>query len=290
MGYFFDSIQRAAGINPVNPEVAEQAAEQTLPLATTHSGASAAAAAVQSAQAPATPSPVKRVQHVEFWPDVVVTAKSLISKEDIPWIEQFRGLRVRLVEASRNRPMRTILVTSSVEGEGKTAVSMNLAVAFSKMQHRRTLLVDGDLRRATLAARLGVTATPGMSDYLSGNASFEEVICEVMPNLDVVVGNATDRAPELLQSPRLQTFIKKASAEYELVIFDTPPLCSVADTEVLAGFTDAIIFVVRANNTERHLVEDAIGKVKNKVVGSVLNFVERLPNRSYYYPYDADKS
>ncbi len=215
---------------------------------------------------------------------LVVAHSGLDNQEDAYAREQFRMIRTRLVELMRVRPIRSIMVTSATQGEGKTWVSANLAFSMSTLQNLRVLLVDADLRGAGLGNLLRMNSRVGLSDYLVNGKSLSSVRVQLGTNLAVVpTAHLEEGSAELLSGKRMRDFLEEALQDHDLVILDAPPVLALADAQVLAAMVDAAILVVRAGSSPYDLVRSAIDLLKPKTVGVVVNGVDRLPERNYYY-------
>jgi protein-tyrosine kinase len=201
--------------------------------------------------------------------------------------EQFRTLRSRLYQLRSIRRLHTVLVTSSVSAEGKTFVASNLAQAIVRQHDRRVLLIDGDLRSSRLHARMGAPSTPGLSDYLRGDAD-EWAVIQQGPQEKLCLipgGNLTSNPSELLSNGRLKILLDRVAALFDWVIIDSPPCLPVADANVLADFCDGLLLVVRAGSTAAATVQRARQELQGRnVVGVVLNAVttDGLTYGSYY--------
>lgn len=205
--------------------------------------------------------------------------------------ESFRSLRTSLLLAVPDHPPRHVVVTSSAPSEGKSTVSMNLAIVLTQLG-RRVLLIDADLRRARLHASFGLPPGAGLSSYLSGNADFDELPRETdVPGLSLITSGPIPPNPsELLGSPRLAELLRQAieEARFDHVIIDSAPLLSVADSLVLASRADATLLVVRARTTTGEAVARArahLGRAHAHVVGAVLNALEDSDRFAYYGRY-----
>jgi polysaccharide chain length determinant protein (PEP-CTERM system associated) len=227
------------------------------------------------------------VQAVKFPPlpeRLVVAHSGLDNQEDAYAREQFRMIRTRLVELMRVRPIRSIMVTSAMQGEGKTWVSANLAFSMSSLQNLRVLLVDADLRGAALGNLLKMNSRVGLSDYLVNGKNLSSVRVQIGTNLAVVpTARLEEGSAELLSGKRMRDFLEEAQRDHDLVILDAPPVLAVADAQVLAAMVDAAILVVRAGSSPYDLVRSAIDLLKPKTVGVVVNGVDRLPVKNYYH-------
>lgn len=201
--------------------------------------------------------------------------------------EQFRTLRSRLYQMRNTQNLRTILMTSSVPGEGKTFVTTNLAQSFIRQPDRRALMIDGDLRCARLHVPLGAPNSPGLSDYLRGEVDELEVIQHGQDgNLCFIAGGTEVSDPsELLSNGRLKKLLDRVTPVFDWVIIDSPPCLPVADSTILANYCDGILLVVRAGSTATAVAQRACQELHGRnVIGVVLNAVEQSHMYgSYYY-------
>ncbi len=191
--------------------------------------------------------------------------------------EQFRKLRTHIHRHnSPAAPLRTIMVTSSISGEGKSFIAANLAVTISLDLQASALLVDCDLRNPTLTQWFGLQDGYGLSDYLKGNNGFWEFAKETgVGKLNILTaGSIQDNPTELIGSNRMKALVRELSSRNsnEFVIFDSTPLLATSEPEVLAKLVDGVIFVVRAGATPRETVQQALACLeKKKILGIVLN-------------------
>lgn len=207
--------------------------------------------------------------------------------------EAFREVRTALLVSSPGRAPKSLLVTSSQPREGKTSTALNLAVTLSQL-NRKVLLVDADLRRPRLHKALGLTNESGLSNVLSGGEDLATVVIPAgPPNLFLLASGPPPPNPaELLDSPEFVRLTERLAAEeaYDHVIYDSPPLLSVADAAIIAGRMDGVILVVQSSSTPRDLVGRAAEKlrvVKARVVGALLNKVDVSSPGGYYRSYQA---
>jgi protein-tyrosine kinase len=203
--------------------------------------------------------------------------------------ERFRTLRSRLYQIGAAQPLRRVLLTSSVPGEGKTFVASNLVQSFIRQSDRKVLLIDADLRASRLHYTLGTHAEPGLSDYLCGSADLTEVIqVGGFENLCFIPGGRQVQNPsELLHAEKMKSLLDDMGRIFDWIILDSPPALAVHDASMLADMCDGVLFVVRAGSTDFEAAVRAIAEFQGKnLLGVVLNRVDRAASYgSYYYGY-----
>jgi len=228
----------------------------------------------------------KQCAHPHWHPDPNVNIFSNPALSAIA-AEQFRTLRSRLYQLRGSQQLRTLLVASSVPAEGKTFVTNNLAQAIVRQHDRRCLIIDADLRCSRLHVPLGAPPSPGLTDYLLGEADETTVIQHGHEgNLCFIPGGKEVANPsELLLNGRLKTLLERVTPIFDWVILDSPPLLPVADASLLADHVDGVILVVRAASTPTGAAERACQELQGRnVIGVVLNAVEQSQTYgSYYY-------
>lgn len=200
-----------------------------------------------------------------------------------PAADRFRFLRMRLSELSKRGKARTILITSALPKEGKSTTALNLATILAEEGKRRVLLVDGDLHHSSIARRLGITLQRGLSDCLHGHADPYSVMCRVDPLgwYLLTAGEAPAHPTELLQSDAFAPLVRKLSADFEWVIFDSAPVIPLTDAVSMAQHTDATLLVAKAGSTPKKAIEAAMLLLgRAQLLGIILNGVETL-NREY---------
>jgi protein-tyrosine kinase len=227
--------------------------------------------------------------HPEWHPDPAANL-FLDSSQHVHSAEQFRTLRSRLHQLRSEGPLRIILVTSAIAGEGKTFVSSNLAQAIVRQNKRRALLIDADLRCSRQHLVLHAPLKPGLTDYLRGDADEMAVIQHGQEgNLCFVAGGQTVPNPsELLSTDRLKTFLDRIASAFDWVIIDSPPCLPVGDARVIADVCDGVLLVVRAGSTSLEVAQKAQQTFGGKkILGVVLNGVKEdiLDYKSYYASY-----
>jgi capsular exopolysaccharide synthesis family protein len=200
--------------------------------------------------------------------------------------EQFRTLRSRLYQMRASQSLRTLLVSSSIPGEGKTFVTNNLAQAIVRQPDRRALIIDADLRCSRLHVPLGAPASPGLTDYLRGEVDEMAIIQHGLEgNLCFIPGgNQVTNPSELLSNGRLRTLLDRVSPVFDWVILDSAPLLPVADSSLLADLVDGVLLVVRAGQTPAETAQRACQELQGRnVVGVVLNAVGPQDAYGAYY-------
>jgi capsular exopolysaccharide synthesis family protein len=252
-----------------HPKLAVAEAAAKLESAVKAEAASAAADAENPAAAPRVSSPVTSLIAEKL---VVTPSISPVS------LEQYRRLAATLHRRQTESRIKTVLVASTMAGEGKTLTAVNLALTFSESYGRNVLLIDGDLRRPTTHAVLEVPNILG-----SGIGSKQETdqklsLIQVSPRLSVLTAGQPDADPmSRLASDRMRRVLMEAATQFDWVIIDTPPVGTVPDANLLATMADVVLLVVQAGRTPARLVQrtaDALGR--ERVMGVILNRADDL--------------
>jgi capsular exopolysaccharide synthesis family protein len=202
--------------------------------------------------------------------------------------EAYRTLRTNTEFAMVDAPVRTLLVTSTLPGEGKTTTAGNLAVAFAQAG-RRTLLVDADLRKPGIHRLFDLPNAYGLSTlFRSEDASIEQLVNTTeQDRLSVLTSGPLPPNPaELLASKRFTAILHRLREAYDLVVIDSPPLQAVTDAAILASVTDGTIFVIDAGRTRRGAAaqgREALAKAGAHVLGAVMNRLSSRVRGDYYY-------
>jgi capsular exopolysaccharide synthesis family protein len=205
--------------------------------------------------------------------------------------EAFRAIRTSIIQSTRRDSSTVILVTSPSPGEGKSTVSLNLAVVFAQ-QAARVLLVEADMRRPVLNADLNLDRSRGLSSMLKGEPCADfPIVLPSHPNLSVIpAGPQTSYPAELLGSDRMKELIATWRAEYDYIVFDTPPALMVTDALVLASHCDAIILIARSKVTRRLALFRAsalFSRIRFPVLGIIVNgFDPSSADFAAYYGYE----
>ena len=200
--------------------------------------------------------------------------------------EAFRSLRTNVLFSSAEEGSRTLVVTSTGPGEGKTTVAANLAMGFAQAG-QRVLLIDADMRRPRVHEVFGQKQEPGLSNLMVGNAKASACVRKSgVPGLWVLAaGRIPPNPAELLGSQRFRDFLASLHDYFDCVIVDTPPVMAVTDACIAAHAASGVVFVVGAEMTSRQAARAAVSQLEQgraRFVGAVLNRVE-LERNSYYY-------
>ncbi len=190
--------------------------------------------------------------------------------------EQFRKLKTKINRLKSLRSLKTIMITSALDSEGKTFTAANLGVSLAREIHNRVLMIDCDLRDPNLAKFFGVQNDRGLSEYIQGKDKLQELVKKTgIERLRILPAGRSEVAPgDLIASKRMKAFLNglKSHTKMDFVIIDTTSILATAEPEVLAALVDGIIIVVRAGVTSRDTVEQAMASLgKEKILGCVLN-------------------
>ena len=279
-------VAAGLGLEPqVAPAAKEQKAETILTAGNGNESRPTAVAASQNEHWEFSELQARRVAHASWKPDPNSDIFSPIQTGH--GAEQFRTLRSRLYQLRSHHPLRTLLVTSSMAGEGKTFVASNLVRSIVRQSERRVLVIDADLRCPRLHTVFGAPPAPGLSDYLRGVTDEPSIIqYGEEGNLCLIpCGNKVNDPSELLSNGRLRTLLDRVGPAFDWVIIDSPPCLPVADAGIIAHWCDGLLLVVRAGFTPSAVIVKSRQELKQRnVVGVVLNAVadDALAYGSHY--------
>jgi succinoglycan biosynthesis transport protein ExoP len=200
--------------------------------------------------------------------------------------EAFRAFRTNVLFSSAHEGARSLVVTSTGPGEGKSMVASNLAISLAQAG-QRVLLIDADMRKPKAHEIFGFKQEPGLSNVMVGSSKASEAVRKTtVAGLWVLgAGRIPPNPAELLGSARFREFVSSLKAHFDWIIIDTPPVMAVTDSSLVAHDASGVIFVVGAEMTSHHAARRAIDQLENanaKFVGAVLNRVD-LKNNAYYY-------
>jgi len=215
-----------------------------------------------------------------------------LDDEKSNFAEAIRTIRTGLTLSAIDHPHKVILVTSAEPGEGKTTVACNMALSFGQLEN--TLIFDADLRRPSTRHIFNYDHNSlGMSDLLTGNAEYKDVIHKLEgTNLSVITAGTIPPDPlDLLASNKFKKMLEALAGRFDRIIIDSPPISLVSDAVLLASLADCVVFVVKSDDTNTKAVQASLRKLKQSnahVVGAVMNSVN-LKKLSKYYGYGYGK-
>jgi capsular exopolysaccharide synthesis family protein len=207
-------------------------------------------------------------------------ARLVLNDSDSPISEQYRSLRARIQSIRRTRPVRTLAITSSLAGEGKTTTAVNLAASFGLDPERSTCLVDADMRTPSVHRALPEPPAAGLAEVLEGDAKLEEALVQIPDTRLWVlpVRSLPGQPSELLGSTRMAELLEELEARFETVLVDSPPVLRLPDATTLIDLCDAGILVVRAGKASRGDLESTLERIDgSKLLGTVFNGSEQKP-------------
>lgn len=194
--------------------------------------------------------------------------------------EEFRMLRSRLYQARSAQPLKSVVITSALSGEGKSFVAANLWQALSLHPDRRVLLIDGDLRTPRLHTFLGTAKEPGLSECLETKVDLRDALQRGNGNnaFFIPAGNPWPRPSDLISDARVAAFVKRLVNCFDWVIIDAPSTIETSDSSSLAEIADGVLLVVRANATPSDIVQSALDRFnEDRLLGVVLNEIVEAP-------------
>jgi capsular exopolysaccharide family len=200
--------------------------------------------------------------------------------------EQFKTIRTNIQFSSIDKKFKSLLFTSSDPSEGKSTVSNNVAVTWAD-QGSKVILIDADLRRPTVHKTFGVSNRRGLSNYLLGNATLEEIVQPtVVDGLYVITSGPVPPNPaELLGSLRTKDLLVRLTDKFDLVVLDAPPVNTVTDAQVLAARVDGTVLVVPQGIADKAGVmhaKEALETVNANILGAIMNRVTEQKSGGYY--------
>ncbi len=203
-------------------------------------------------------------------------------------VEQYGRLGAVLHRAQVDSGIRSVMVASSIPGEGKTLVASNLALVLSRSYGRRVLLVDGDLRRPSIHHAFGVENVGGIADRLGASQPGPLAPVRLGETLDLLVAGSTQGDPlRIVTSPAMRTLLQDGQAEYDWVILDTPPIALMPDAHLLASMVDRVLLVIDAGRTPYDLTQKSVERLgKERIIGSILNRAIVPASAAYAKEYD----
>lgn len=208
-------------------------------------------------------------------------------KPKSPVSEQYRTIRTNILFSAVDDDLKTLMFTSTAPGEGKTTTAANIAVVFAQ-QGKKVLLVDADLRKPTIHYTFNLMNIHGLTSVLTKRCTLEEAIEDGgVENLYVLTSGPIPPNPaEMLSSKAFEKFFETVKEQFDLVIFDTPPILAVTDGQIIANKCDGTILVVSAGKTEKLAAKKAkelLLNAKGRLLGAILNNKKQDQTHYYYY-------
>lgn len=212
-----------------------------------------------------------------------------VTQPKSPVAEQYRTIRTNIEFMAVDREIQAILVTSATQGEGKSTTSSNLAVAYAQ-QGKKVLIIDTDMRRPTVHYTFRVANGLGLSSLLTRQAEKEKAILPTkVDNLSILTAGPIPPNPaELLSSRAMEHLAEQLREEFDIIIFDAPPLLQVADSRITSKLTDGVVLVVGCTTSDRQRVlkaKEQLELAEAKILGVVLNRRELTDDSAYQYYY-----
>ncbi|MDC0292509.1 polysaccharide biosynthesis tyrosine autokinase [Candidatus Binatia bacterium] len=202
--------------------------------------------------------------------------------------EAYRTLRTAILFSTPEEAPQTMMFTSALESEGKTTTSLNTAIVFARLG-ARVLIIDADMRRASCHGRFGVSNDYGLSEVLTGQRNFDEVVVKTkVDGVQMLTAGALPPNPtELLASSAMEKLLARCAEHFDYVIVDSPPVMAVNDAVVMGHMVDGVVMVVRAHHTPRQILQRAEARLlqaRSHVLGVLLNKVDaKTDNYATYY-------
>ena len=209
-----------------------------------------------------------------------------LNDTESPAAEAFRLLGVRLRNLRRSRPLKKLLITSTIPQEGKSLVTANIACTLAQRTQQKVLLLEGDLRRPSISQEFSLKRNPGVCEYLGGETALTRCIYHLeAPGFWLMPAGSTEsNALELLQSGRLSALMDQLVTLFEWIIIDSPPVLPMADTSVWARLADGILLVTRQGTSQKRPLERGLEAIEaKKLIGALVNCSQNSSHDDYYY-------
>ncbi len=207
--------------------------------------------------------------------------------------EAYRSLRTSIKFSLIDKPIKTIVVTSSLAGEGKSTVVVNLAYSLSQ-DGARVLVIDCDLRKPSIHENFLLSNEKGLTDVLFGKSDLKGVPKKIEDSLFLITaGTILPNPPEILGSKEMENLIKELKINFDYIIIDTPPILPVSDTLLLVSKADATLIVVKARKTKEKMVKESYERLieaKANVIGTILNESDKSLDNKYCGNYGDGKN
>lgn len=199
-----------------------------------------------------------------------------VNQPDSPVAEEYRKLKSMIIRETKSDFLNTIMITSTIENEGKTLTAINFAISVAQEIDHSIVLIDADLRKPNIHEYFGIKPKMGLSDYLTKDIDISEVMIKTgIGNLVIIpAGKVLQNPVELLASKKMKSLIDELKHRYvdRYIIVDTPPLLPFADALTLGNYVDGIVFVVKEGHAQLKSIKEALNSIENlKILGIVFN-------------------
>lgn len=202
-----------------------------------------------------------------------------------PITEEYRKIATNIEFANIDNNLKTVMVTSSLVGEGKTTTICNIATVMTEL-NKNVLLIDLDLRKPSVHKFLNLSNKRGVVDLLLNKDDYNRYINSVYPKLHVITsGKIPSNSAEILNSNSIKELIKILSLQYDYIFLDSPPVELVSDPMIIATYVNGVILVIAHGQTEIEIVKksvDSLKKVNSNIIGTILNKMPFAKNNYYY--------
>jgi len=228
---------------------------------------------------------VKRIENTKIEPRIVS-----FHDPSSPIGEQYKIIRTNIQSLHIRKSYKTFAITSSINGEGKTVTSVNLAVMIAHdLNGKNVLLIDSDLRKGKIAKYMGLKNSPGLSEILTGEVKPDATF--VSPNIEnltiIPSGKAPKNPAELLGSKKMKSVLESLRSRFDYIFMDLPPVMPVTDPCIVSAMVDGVILIVQAGRTQRDMVKHVEQRLRQShadVAGYIITGVEyHLPGYLYRY-------
>jgi capsular exopolysaccharide synthesis family protein len=242
----------------------------------------------KSTNGTASRSPLDGTRSLTIVPEAVNPCLVALTEPKSSFTEEYRNLRTHLLQKSKKQRLQSLAVTRVAPGEGKSVTALNLAWLLAQTEAINALIIDCDLRRPSLSKYVGANFDRGLSDVLDGEIDLKEAVVRLDPSGLYLLpgGKLRYDASEVLSGPTFTRIIEDATAMFDFVIIDAPPLGALADAKIVINSTDAALIVIRSNYTNYktlgRIMEDL---PQDRLLGVVLNDCDEALIDSHYYDY-----
>lgn len=244
---------------------------------------------------------LQRIQKIQRKPEVQYVVKKVENTKIEPHVvsfhdpsspigEQYKIIRTNIQSMQSTKDMRTFVMTSSINGEGKTVTSINLVIEMANdLNGKNILLIDADMRKGRVAQYLGLNKNPGLSEILKGEVEPDATF--VSPNIDnltiIPSGKVPKNPAELLGSKKMKILLESLRARFDYVFIDSPPVMPLSDPCILGAMADGVIMIAQAGRTQRDIIKQAeqrLVQAHANMLGYIITNVEyHLPTYLYRY-------